>query len=74
MIHTGNIHLADYFTYIYGHCTYQHKYNHDSYALMSVTADFYVYRLFNRSSHMAAPEAAHLELSGHRQARSTLNY
>ena len=74
MIHTDNIHLADDLIYIYVQCTYQHKINRYSRALQSVTVDFCTDRLFNRSSHMAAPEAAHLELSGHRSARSTLNY
>ena len=32
------------------------------------------YQLFSRFSCLAAPEAAHLELSGHRPACSTLNY
>ena len=64
MIHTGNIHLADDFTYIYGHCIYQYKINHDPEALLSVTANFYVYRLFSRFSRLAALEAAHLELTG----------
>ena len=64
MIYTGNIHLADDFTYIYGHCTCQHKINHDPKALLSVTVDFFVYRLFSRFSRLAAIEAAHLELSG----------
>ena len=74
MIHTGNIHLADDLIYACGHCTYQHKINRYPRALQSVTTDFCAYRLFNRSSCMAAPEAAHLELSRHRPARSTLNY
>ena len=74
MIYTGNIHLADDLIYIYMYCTYQHKINRHPRALQSVTADFYAYRLFNRSSRMAAPEAAHLELSRHRPTCSTLNY
>ena len=68
MLYTGNTHLADDFTYICVHCTCQHKINRDPRALQSVTADLCAYRLFNRSSRMAAPEAAHLELSRHRPA------
>ena len=64
MIHTVNILLADDFTYIYVHCTCQYKINHDPQALQSVTADFHAYRLFSRFSRLAAPKAAHLELSG----------
>ena len=63
MNHTGNIHLADDFTYICGHCPYQHKINRDPRALQSVTADFFVYRLFSRFSRLATPEATQLELS-----------
>ena len=63
IIHTGNIHLADDLIYIYGHYTYQHKINHDPYALLSITVNFYAYRLFSRFSRLAAPVAAHLELS-----------
>ena len=74
MIHTDNIHLADDLIYIYVYCTCQHKINRYPRALQSVIADFYVDRLFSRSSHMAAPEVAHLELSGHRPTLSTLNY
>ena len=74
MIHTDNFHLAGDIIYIYMYCTCQYKINHYPQAFQSVTADFYAYRLFNRSSRMAAPEAAHLELSGRRPARSTLNY
>ena len=74
MIHTGNIHLANDFTYIYGHCTYQHKINRDPQDILSVTADFCAYRLFSRFSRLAAPEAAYLELYGQRPACSTLNY
>ena len=81
MLYTGDVCLAGDLNYIYVYCTYQHKINHYPGALQSVTAnfctvtaDFYMYRLFNRSSRMAAPEVAHLELSGHRPARSTLNY
>ena len=74
MIHTSNIHLTDYLIYTYEYGTCQYEINRYPRVLQSVTADFCAYRLFNRSSHMAAPEAAHLELSGHRSARSTLNY
>ena len=74
MIHTNNIHLADDLIYIYVYYTCQHKINCYPRALQSVTADFYAYRLFSRFSRLATPEAAHLELSGHRPARSTLNY
>ena len=64
MLYTGNTHLADDFTQIYVYCTCQHKINHDPRALQSVTADLYAYRPFSRFSRLAAPEAAHLELSG----------
>ena len=74
MIHTGNIHLADDFAYICGHCTYQHKINRYLRALLSITAYFCAYRLFSHFPRLAAPEAAHLELFGHRPACSTLNY
>ena len=62
MLYIDNIHLADDFTYIYVHCTYQHKINRDPRALQSVTADFFAYQLFSRFSCLAAPVAAHLEL------------
>ena len=74
MIHTGNIHLADDFTYIYGYCIYQRKINRYTQASLSVTADFCVYRLFSRFSRLAAPEAAHLELYEQKPACSSLNY
>ena len=74
MIYTGNIHLADDLIYIYVYCTYQHKINCYPRALQFITADFCAYMLFNYSSHMVAPETAHLELSGHRPECSTLNY
>ena len=64
MLYTGNTRLANGFTQIYVHCTCQHKINHDPRALQSVTADFFTYRLFSQFSHLPAPEAAHLELSG----------
>ena len=64
MPYTDNTYLTDDFTYIYVHCTCQHKINRYPEALQSVTADFYAYRLFSRFSRLAAPEAAHLELSG----------
>ena len=67
MIHTGNIHLADDFTYMCGHCIYQHKINRDLQALQSVTVVFFAYRLFSRFSRLAALEAAHLELSRQNQ-------
>ena len=60
MLHTGNIHVAKDFTYICVH----YKINRDPQALQSVTADFFAYRLFSRFFRMAAPEAAHLKLSG----------
>ena len=63
MLYTVNIHLADDFTYIWVHCTCQHKINRYPQALQSVTADFYPYRLFSQFSRLTAPEAAHLELS-----------
>ena len=74
MIHTGNMYLVDDLIYIYVYYTYQHKLNCYPRVLQFVTADFYAYRLFSRFSRLAAPEAAHLELSGQRSARSTLNY
>ena len=74
MIHTGNIYLADDLIYIYVYYTCQHKINRYPWALQSVTADFCAYRLFSHFSHLAAPEAAHLELSGQKLAYSTLNY
>ena len=64
MLYTGNIHLADDFAYIHVNCTYQHKINHDPRASQSVTADFFMDRPFSRFSRLAAPEVAHLELSG----------
>ena len=64
IIHTGNICLADDLTYIYVYYTCQHKINRYPRVLLSVTADFYAYRLFSRFFRLAAPEAAHLELSG----------
>ena len=74
MIHTGNICLADDLIYIYMYYTYQHKINRYPRDLQSVTADFCAYRLFSHFSRLAAPEAAHLELSGHRPVCSPLNY
>ena len=66
MLYTGYIHLADDVTYIWVHCTCHHK------AIMtnesqSLTVDFFSYRLFSRFSCLAAPDAAHLELSGQNQ-------
>ena len=63
IIHTDNIYLADDLIYIYMHCICQRKINRYQRALQSVTANFCVYRLFGRFSCLAAPEAAHLELS-----------
>ena len=74
MIRTGNMCLANDLIYTYKYCTCQYKINRYPRALQSVTADLCANRLFNRSSHMAAPEAAHLKLSGHRPSHSTLNY
>ena len=74
MLYTDNIFLADDLMYTYEYCTYQYEINRYPRALQFVIADFFAYQLFNHSSRMAAPEAAHLELSGHRPARSTLNY
>ena len=74
MLYTDNIYPADDLIYTYEYCTWQYEINHYPWALQSVTVDFCAYRLFNHSSHMAAPEAAHLELSRHRPVRSTLNY
>ena len=64
MLYTNYIYLADDFTYIYMHYTCQHKINRDPRASLSVTADFFVYRLFSRFSRLAAPEAVNLELCG----------
>ena len=74
MIHTSNIHVADDLIYTYEYYTYQYEINGYPRALQSVTANFYAYRLFSRFSRLAAPEVAHLELSGQRPACSTLNY
>ena len=74
MLYTDNIYLADDLIYVYEYCTYQYEISRYPRALQSVTADFYAYRLLSRFSRLAAPEAAHLELSGHRPACSTLNY
>ena len=74
MLYTDNICLANDLIYIYEYCTYQYEINCYPQALQSVTADFYAYRLFSRFSRLAALEAAHLELFGHRSACSTLNY
>ena len=64
MLYTGNIHLANDFTYICVHCTGQYKINRDTQALQSVTADFsridYLVDFFR----LAALDGAHLELSG----------
>ena len=74
MIHISNIYLADDLIYIYVYYTYQNKINRYPRALQFVTADFCAYRLFSRSSRIAAHKAAHLELSAHRPTCSTLNY
>ena len=74
MLYTGNICLADDLIYIYVYCTYQHEVKCYPRALQSITVDFCAYRLFGRFSGLAALEAAHLELSRHRLACSTLNY
>ena len=74
MLYTGNIYLADDLIYTYEYYTYQYEINGYPRALQSVTANFYAYRLFSRFSRLAAPEAAHFELSRHRPACSTLNY
>ena len=74
MLYTSNIYLANDLIYIYEYYTYQYEINCYPWALQSVTVDFCVDRLFSHFSRLAAPEAAHLELSGHRPACSTLNY
>ena len=74
MIYTGNIHLADDLIYTYEYYTCQYEINHYPWALQSITVNFCVYRPFSRFSRLAGPEAAHLELSRHRLACSTLNY
>ena len=74
MLYTGNIYLVDDIIYIYEYYTYQYEINRYPWALQSVIADFYADWLFSRFSRLAAPEAAHLELSKHRPAHSTLNY
>ena len=47
MRYTGNIYLADDLIYIYEYYTYQYEINHYPWALQSVTADFYVDRLYS---------------------------
>ena len=74
MLYTDNIYLADDLIYTYEYYTCQYEINRYPRALQSVTADFCGYRLFSRFSRLAAPKAAHLELSGQRPACSTLNY
>ena len=64
MLYTGYIYLADDVTYIWACCIRYYKINHDPRVLQSLTANFFAYRLFSRFSRLAAPEAAHLELSG----------
>ena len=56
------------------YCMCRYEINRYPRALQSVTADFCADRLFNIFFCMAATEAAHLELSGHRPACFTLNY
>ena len=74
MLYTDNICLADDLIYTYEYCTYQYEINRYPRALQSIIANFCAYRLFSRFLRLATPEAAHLELSGHRPACSTLNY
>ena len=74
MLYTSNIWLADVLIYIYVYCTYQLKINRYLRALQSVTTDFCVDWQFSHLFRMAAPEATHLELSGHKPACSVLNY
>ena len=74
MLYTGNIHLADDFTYIYVHGTCHHKINRNPRALQSLIADFFAYRLFSRFPHLAALEAVHLELSRQKPACFDLDY
>ena len=64
MLYTSYTYLADDVTYIWVHCVRYYKINHDPRKSQSLTADFFSYRLFSRFSRLAAPEAAHLELSG----------
>ena len=64
MLYIGYIYLADDVTYILACCIHYYKINHDLRVLQSLTIDFFSYRLFSRFSRLAAPEAAHLELSG----------
>ena len=63
MLYTGYIYLADDVTYIWACCIRYYKINHDPRVSQSLTVDFFLYRLFSRFSRLAAPEAAHLELS-----------
>ena len=67
MLYTGYIYLADDVTYIWVCYVCYCKINQDPRASQSLTVDFFSYRLFSRFSHLAAPEAAHLELSGQNQ-------
>ena len=63
MLYNSYIYLGDDVTYIWAHCIRYYKINHDPRVLQSLTVDFFSYRLFSRFSCLAAPEAAHLELS-----------
>ena len=67
MLYTSYIYLADdvslYYLYM-GVLYLLSEINHDPQASQSLTVDFFSYRLFSQFSHLAAPEAAHLELSG----------
>ena len=45
-------------------CIRYYKINHDPRALQSLIVDFFSIGCFSRFSRLAAPEAAHLELSG----------
>ena len=63
MLYTSYIYLADDVTYIRACCIHYYKINHDSRVLQSLTADFFLYRLFSRFSRLATLEVAHLELS-----------
>ena len=74
MLYTGYIYLADDVTYIWVRCIHYYKINHDPRVLHSLTVDFFSYRPFSLFSRLAAPKAAHLELSRQIPACSTLNY
>ena len=64
MLYTGYTYLADDVTYIWARCIRYYKINYDPRVLQSLTVDFFSYRLCSGFFRLAAPEVAHLELSG----------